>query len=83
MAPGDAYRENRTVINFGGSLTWIVCIALAIAIIHFSCADGTATGYLGQVCMRGLNVWDYLGIVCCAPVYLLFLILTSGGIRIW
>jgi hypothetical protein len=83
MEPREAYRENRTVINFGGSLTWIVCIILAIAIIHFSCGAGTATGYLGEVCARGLNVWDYLGLVCCAPLYLLFLVLTSGGLRIW
>jgi hypothetical protein len=75
--------DNRTVVNAGGSLTWFACIILALLIIHFSCGSGVATGYVGDVCARGLNVWDYLGIVCCAPVYVLFLILTSGGLRIW
>lgn len=75
--------ENRTVMDLGGSLTWIVCILLALAIIHFSCGSGSATGYVGDICARGLNVWDYIGLICCAPVYLLILIIFSGGLRIW
>jgi hypothetical protein len=75
--------ENRTVFNFGGGLTWVVCILLALAIIHYSCASGSATGYVGDICSRGLNVWDYLGLVCCAPIYLLVIIVFSTGLRIW
>jgi hypothetical protein len=78
-----AVHEHKTVIDLGGSLTWIICIILSLAIIHFSCGSGTATGYLGEVCSRGIGVWDYLGIICCAPLYLLFLVLSSGGLRIW
>ena len=75
--------ENRTVLDIGGSLTWIVCIALAVAIIHFSCGAGTATGYVGEICSRGLNIWDYAGLICCSPIYLLYLIIASGGLRLW
>jgi hypothetical protein len=75
--------EHKTVFDIGGGLTWVICIVLALAVIHYSCADGTATGYLKDVCTRGLDVWDYLGLICCAPVYLLIIILFSGGIRIW
>jgi len=76
-------RKNRTVLDFGGSLMWVVCILLALAIIHFSCAAGSATGYVGDICSRGLDVWDYLGLVCCAPLYLLVIIFFSTGLRIW
>ncbi len=76
-------KENRTYVDFGGGLTWFFCIVLAVLLIHFTCAAGTATGYLGEVCLRGMNIWDFLGILCCAPVYLLFIILASGGLRIW
>lgn len=75
--------EHKTVIDLGGSLTWLACILLSILIIHFSCAAGTATGYVEQICTRGLNVWDALGMICCAPIYLLIIILLSGGLRIW
>jgi hypothetical protein len=75
--------EHNTAVNFGGSFTWLVSIVLALLIIHFSCDAGTATGYVGEICMRGFEVWDYLGLICCAPIYLLYLILTSGGLRIW
>ena len=77
------FREHRTVLDVGGSLTWIICIVLALVIIHYSCGAGTATGYVGEICERGLNVWDYLGLVCCAPIYLLIIIIFSGGLRIW
>lgn len=80
---GDHDKGNRTVINLGGSLTYLVCILLVVAILHYSCQSGSATGYVGDVCSRGLNIWDYIGIVCCAPLYLLIIILTSGGLRIW
>jgi hypothetical protein len=78
-----AARGPRTVVRLGGGLTWLVCIILAVAIIHFSCGAGSATGYVGEICSRGLNVWDYLGLICCSPVYLLILIIASGGLRIW
>ncbi len=77
------FSEHKTVFNLGGSLTWIICIGLAVAIIHYSCGAGTATGYVGDICSRGLDVWDYLGLICCAPVYLLLIIIFSGGLRIW
>jgi len=77
------YSENKTVFNLGGSLTWMICIALAVAIIHYSCGAGTATGYVGDICQRGFGVWDYLGLICCAPLYLLVIIAFSGGLRIW
>ncbi len=83
MPRGEAVRERRTVIDLGGSLTWLLCVILSLAIIHFSCGAGTATGYAGEVCSRGLAIWDYIGIVCCAPIYLLYLIIASGGLRIW
>ncbi len=75
--------EHRTVVDIGGSLTWVACIALAVLIIHYSCGAGTATGYVGDICQRGFGVWDYLGLVCCAPLYLLIIIIFSGGLRIW
>jgi hypothetical protein len=77
------YNDNKTVVDFGGSITWILCIILAVAMIHFSCAAGTATGYVGQICENGFGILDYLGLVCCAPIYLLYIILASGGLRIW
>lgn len=77
------YTENKTVVDLGGSLTWLVCIILAVAIIHFSCGAGTATGYVGDICARGFGILDYLGLICCAPLYLLIIIITSGGLRIW
>src|SRR4030095_5757164 len=76
------YQDNRTVVDVGGSLTWLLCIVLALAIIHFSCDAGTATGYVGEVCSRGFGLLDYVGLVCCAPLYLLIIIITSGGLRI-
>jgi hypothetical protein len=80
---GMEINQHRTVIDIGGGLTWFACILLAFAIIHFSCGAGTATGYVGDVCVRGLNVLDILGLLFCAPVYLLVIIIFSGGIRIW
>ncbi|MFN7991010.1 MAG: hypothetical protein U0R44_02515 [Candidatus Micrarchaeia archaeon] len=77
------YNDNKTVIDLGGSLSWILCIVLALAIIHFSCGAGTATGYVGDVCARGFGILDYAGLICCAPLYLLIIIVTSGGLRIW
>ncbi|HSB46560.1 MAG TPA: hypothetical protein VLD37_00990 [Candidatus Bilamarchaeum sp.] len=77
------YTENKTVIDLGGSLSWFACIILAILIIHFSCGAGTATGYVGEICARGFGIQDYLGLICCAPLYLLAVILASGGLRIW
>jgi len=76
-------REHKTVFDIGGGLTWIVCLVLALVIIHYSCGAGTATGYVGEICQRGLNVWDYFGLICCAPLYLLIIIALSGGLRIW
>lgn len=67
----------------GGGLFWILCIVLALLIIHFSCQAGTATGYVGSICANGLQPLDFLGLLCCAPVYLLILVLLSGGLRIW
>jgi hypothetical protein len=75
--------ERRKVFDIGGSLMWIICIVLAVLIIHYSCGAGTATGYVGDICQRGFGVMDYLGLICCAPVYLLVIILLSGGLRIW
>ncbi len=83
MNHGEMYTQNKTVIDMGGSLTWIVCIILAVMIIHFSCSTGTATGYVGSICANGLGIFDYIGLICCAPIYLLVLILTSGGLKIW
>lgn len=69
--------------KIGGSITWIVCIVLILAMIHFSCQAGSATGYLQTKCTEGLGIIDILGIVCCAPVYLIILVVLSGGIKIW
>ena len=77
------YHEHKTVVDWGGSLTWLVCIAIALVLIHFSCGAGTATGYVGEICAHGFGIFDYIGLICCAPVYLLYLILASGGLRIW
>lgn len=69
--------------KIGGSITWIVCIIIILAILHFSCQSGTATGYLQTKCTEGLGILDILGIICCAPVYLIILVVFSGGIKIW
>lgn len=67
----------------GGSLIWIVSIILIIAILHFSCSTGTATGYVGNLCKNGLAIQDILGIICCAPLYLIIIVALSGGLKFW
>ncbi len=67
----------------GGGLFWLACLVIALLIIHFSCQSGTATGYVGGICANGLSIWDFLGLICCAPLYLLLIVLLSGGLRIW
>jgi len=67
----------------GGGLFWLACIVIVLLLIHFSCQAGTATGYVGNICEKGLSPIDFLGILCCAPLYLLVIVLLSGGLRIW
>ena len=78
--------EGRIIVHkeqAGGGLFWLSCIVLALLLIHFSCQAGTATGYVGDICEKGLSPVDFLGILCCAPLYLLVIVLLSGGLRIW
>lgn len=67
----------------GTSLVWIVSIILIVAILYFSCQSGTATGYVGNICKNGLAVQDILGIICCAPLYLIIIVALSGGLKFW
>ncbi|MEW6035996.1 MAG: hypothetical protein AB1529_05260 [Candidatus Micrarchaeota archaeon] len=67
----------------GGGLFWFACIIIALLIIHFSCQAGTATGYVGGICQNGLSLVDFAGLLCCAPLYLLVIVVLSGGLRIW
>ena len=67
----------------GTSLVWIVSIILIVAILYFSCQSGTATGYVGNICKNGLAVQDILGIICCAPIYLIVIVALSGGLKFW
>jgi len=76
-------KEHKRIIDIGGGVTWLVCVLISLAIIHFSCSAGTATGYVGSICTNGLGILDYIGLICCAPVYLFIIILLSGGLRIW
>lgn len=76
-------KENKKIIDIGGGLTWLICVIISLAIIHFSCGAGTATGYVGEICERGFGIIDYIGLICCAPLYLLAIIIMSGGLRIW
>ena len=77
--------DNRTSITIGGGGTWIICAILAIALLWYNCSTGVATGYVSGICQNGLGIWDFLGLICCAPVYLLFLLLggASLGVRFW
>ncbi|MBI5222928.1 hypothetical protein HY990_00750 [Candidatus Micrarchaeota archaeon] len=69
--------------GIGWAVTSLICIGIILAIIHFSCQAGTATGYVGGICKAGLQLQDFIGIICCAPLYLLIIVLTSSGLRIW
>ena len=69
--------------GIGGSIFWVVCILLTVAIIHFSCQAGTATGYVGSMCREGMKPVDILGLICCAPIYLLIIVVLSGGLQLW
>jgi hypothetical protein len=78
--------QGRIVIHkehAGSGLFWFACIAITLLLIHFSCQAGTATGYVGNICQNGMSPIDFLGILCCAPLYLLVIVLLSGGLRIW
>ena len=79
--------EERKIIvekeQAGGGLFWFACIVVALLIIHFSCQAGTATGYVGGICQKGMQPLDFIGLICCAPVYLLIIVLMSGGLRVW
>ncbi len=79
----DANRDYPVKGGIGGSIFWVVCILLAVALIHFSCQAGTATGYVGSMCREGMKPVDILGLICCAPLYLLIIVILSGGLQLW
>ena len=78
--------QRRVVVHkehAGGGFFSLACIAIALLIIHFSCQAGTATGYVGGICQNGLSLIDFAGLLCCAPLYLLIIVILSGGLRVW
>jgi hypothetical protein len=64
--------------------TFLFCSVLVLLVLHFSCgANSQATGMLKDVCTNGMGFWDYIGTVCCSPIYLFLLVIYSTGVKVW
>lgn len=60
-----------------------VFFILSVLLLYGSCTSGEATGYVKGVCETGLGIWDFVGLICCAPVYFIFIALNGAVFRWW
>lgn len=68
----------------GGGGVCVICAVAILMILHTSCTTPDATtGMLHNVCVTGMTIWDWLGTICCGPVYLFLLVIYSTGVRLW
>ncbi len=65
--------------GFGLTLVYIFCFVIAVLYLYFSCQAGSTL----SICSSGLQLNDVFGLVCCSPVYLIYLVLKSGGLKFW
>ncbi len=75
---------NGTSYSIGGG-TAIICAILALILIWYNCSANIATGYVKTICEKGMSIWDFVGLICCSPIYLLILIFFGAhfGIKLW
>ncbi len=77
-------RGNPHAVQIGGGSIFLICAILAIALLWANCSHGYAEGYVGNICKNGASIWDMISIVCCSPLYLIFLIFFAKiPLRFW
>lgn len=64
-----------------GTLVWVLSIILSYMFIQISCQSGSAIGYINGLCQNGFGVLDYVGLICCAPIYMIIIVVLSIGFR--
>jgi len=62
------------------AIFWVACIILSLAIIGGECVTHSASGYVVQVCERGLSLVDIALIVFLAPLVFIYLAVTGLNI---
>jgi hypothetical protein len=67
--------------SIAGSVMWIASIIISYLFIHISCQSGQAIGYINGLCQNGFGIMEYIGLLCCAPIYLIVIVVLSVGFR--
>ena len=64
---------------------WVICAVASVVIIFYDCHTGNATGYVEHVCQNGIGLFDILGIIFFAPLYLIYLLVAGAvlGFKFW
>lgn len=64
------------------AVVWGLSWLAALAFIYFNCTGGTSVGYISHICTNGFGIIDVIGLICCAPIYLVVIVLLSLGSKI-
>ena len=67
--------------SIAGTVVWLISIALSYMFIHISCQSGNTIGYVNTLCLNGFGIIDYIGLICCAPIYMIIIVVLSIGFR--
>jgi hypothetical protein len=70
-------------ISWMWAALWALSWLAALSVIYFNCTAGTAVGYVNHICQTGFGIIDIVGLLCCAPVYLLIIIVLGIGSKIF